>query len=131
MANASLDGAITVRDLITKLLSYRMDALVQFGVDREYGERWDTNPVMNTIFGHAHEDRRALSVREIEVLQLSSDGLSDKEIADRLFLSIRTVHFHLDSVRSKIGVDTTSKAYIEAIKNGDVLCPCRFAHNDE
>jgi DNA-binding CsgD family transcriptional regulator len=130
MANVSLDGAITVRELITKLLGYRMDAPVQFGADREYGEGWDTGSVPSTLFGRANEERPALSAREVEVLQLSSDGLSDKEIAERLFISTRTVHFHLDRVRSKIGVDTTSKAYVEAIKRGDVLCPCRFAHKD-
>jgi DNA-binding CsgD family transcriptional regulator len=130
MANVPLDGAITVRELITKLLCYRMDAPVQFGVDREVGERWETAPVLNTIFGRTQEERPALSAREIEVLQLSSDGLSDKEVAQRLFISTRTVHFHLDRVRSKIGVETTSKAYIEAIKSGDVLCPCRFTHKD-
>jgi DNA-binding CsgD family transcriptional regulator len=121
------EGTITVRDLITKLLGHRMDAPVQFGGDKEIGERLDTDPIANSILG-ANPERPALSAREIEVLQLSADGYTDKEVAERLFISIRTVQFHLDSVRSKIGVDTTSKAYVAAIKNGDVLCPCRFAH---
>jgi DNA-binding CsgD family transcriptional regulator len=130
MANEPLDGTITVRELITKLLSYRMDATVQLGVDREYGARRDNGPVLNGILGRTNDERPTLSAREIEVLQLSSDGLSDKQVADRLFISIRTVRCHLDNIREKIGVDTTHKAYIEAIKNGDVLCPCRFTHED-
>jgi DNA-binding CsgD family transcriptional regulator len=128
MAKELVDGGMTVRELITKLLGYRMDATVQFGGDSLEGERRDLDSVANSILGRVHEERPALSAREIEVLQLSADGLSDKEVAERLFISVRTVQFHLDSVRSKIGVDTTSKAYVAAIKNGDVLCPCRFAH---
>lgn len=46
-----------------------------------------------------------LSDRELEVLQLVSMGLSNKEIADQLFVSINTVKTHLQKVYEKLDVN--------------------------
>ena len=43
-----------------------------------------------------------LSARELEILRLVADGLSDREIADRLILSPHTVHRHVANVRKKL-----------------------------
>jgi DNA-binding NarL/FixJ family response regulator len=45
-----------------------------------------------------------LTGREIEVLQLVAEGLSNKEIAQRLFISQSTVKFHINSIYTKMGV---------------------------
>jgi DNA-binding CsgD family transcriptional regulator len=45
----------------------------------------------------------ALSNRERELIDLVADGLTDKQIAEKLFISIRTVHTHLDRIRQKTG----------------------------
>ncbi|GAA3160753.1 hypothetical protein GCM10010531_10410 [Blastococcus jejuensis] len=50
-----------------------------------------------------------LTPRECEVLRLVVDGLSNQQIADRLFLSKRTVEHHVGHVMAKIGVDTRSE----------------------
>jgi DNA-binding CsgD family transcriptional regulator len=47
-----------------------------------------------------------LSGREREIAMLAADGLSSKEIADRLYLSVRTVNNHLQNVYSKLGVSS-------------------------
>jgi DNA-binding CsgD family transcriptional regulator len=51
-----------------------------------------------------------LTDREIEVLLLVADGLSNAEIADRLVLSPRTVHAHLRSIFDKLGVNSRTAA---------------------
>ena len=45
-----------------------------------------------------------LSAREIEILRLVADGLTNIEVAERLFLSSRTVDWHLSSVYRKLGL---------------------------
>jgi len=59
-----------------------------------------------------------LSPREIEVLRLLSEGLSNKEIAQQLSLSPRTVNFHLDHIYSKLGVSSRTEAVIHALRHG-------------
>lgn len=54
--------------------------------------------------GHAKPSfPEKLSKREEEVVQLVATGLSNKEIADKLFISVRTVKAHLTSIFSKTG----------------------------
>jgi DNA-binding NarL/FixJ family response regulator len=48
-------------------------------------------------------DDRVLTSREREILLLVADGDTDGEIAERLFISIRTVRSHLDRIRDKTG----------------------------
>jgi DNA-binding CsgD family transcriptional regulator len=59
-----------------------------------------------------------LTGREQEVLALLSEGLSDREISRRLFISERTVHHHVSAVLSKIGVTSRTAAAREAARLG-------------
>jgi ATP/maltotriose-dependent transcriptional regulator MalT len=51
-----------------------------------------------------------LSVRELEVLRLLAQGLTDAQIAEQLVLSLHTVHAHLRTIYSKLGVTSRSAA---------------------
>jgi DNA-binding NarL/FixJ family response regulator len=51
-----------------------------------------------------------LTSREIDVLHLVADGLTNAEIAERLVLSERTVHAHLRSIFDKLGVSSRTAA---------------------
>jgi len=64
-----------------------------------------------------------LTVREMEVIQLLAEGLSNKEIARLLFISPRTVNFHLDNIYSKLGVSSRTEAAIYALRHGWVRRP--------
>ena len=59
-----------------------------------------------------------LTAREQEVLVLLSEGLADREISRRLFISERTVHHHVSAVLAKIGVSSRTAAAREAARMG-------------
>jgi DNA-binding NarL/FixJ family response regulator len=59
-----------------------------------------------------------LTPRELEVIQLLTEGLSNKEIAQMLSISPRTVNFHLDNIYSKLGVSSRTEAAIYALRRG-------------
>ena len=63
-------------------------------------------------------DMHGLSARELEVLRLAAQDLSDPEIADRLSLSPRTVNTHLSNVYQKLGVKGRLGAVLYAIRHG-------------
>jgi DNA-binding NarL/FixJ family response regulator len=58
-----------------------------------------------------------LSTREVEVLALVAEGLTDAEVAERLVFSIRTVHAHLRSIYRKLDVRTRSAATRYALEH--------------
>ena len=51
-----------------------------------------------------------LTPRELEMLALIADDLSEREIAERLVLSPHTVHRHVANIRSKLGLRTRAAA---------------------
>jgi DNA-binding NarL/FixJ family response regulator len=59
-----------------------------------------------------------LSDREMEVLKLVTKGYSNKEIADQLYLSIRTVQGHLGNIFGKLMVSSRTEAVVCALKQG-------------
>jgi two-component system nitrate/nitrite response regulator NarL len=59
-----------------------------------------------------------LSVRELEVLRLTSDGCSAKEIAERLDISATTVRTYLTHAYDKLGVSDRAAAVAEAMRRG-------------
>ncbi|KSV58833.1 response regulator [Acetivibrio ethanolgignens] len=62
----------------------------------------------------------SLSKREIQVLELIAEGNFNKEIAEKLFISEKTVKNHVSSIFKKIDVSDRTQAAIYAIKNGIV-----------
>ncbi|GLW29637.1 LuxR family transcriptional regulator [Actinoplanes regularis] len=59
-----------------------------------------------------------LTRREVEVLGLVQQGLSNVEIAERLFLSTKTVHHHVSAILRKLGVSRRGQAAAEAARLG-------------
>jgi DNA-binding NarL/FixJ family response regulator len=59
-----------------------------------------------------------LTDREREVLTLLAEGLSNKEIAQRLYLSVRTVEGHLVNIYGKLGLHSRTEAALYAVRLG-------------
>jgi predicted ATPase/DNA-binding NarL/FixJ family response regulator len=74
---------------------------------------------------HKKEDGRhdGLTHREVEVLQLVETGLSNREVAGRLFVSLRTVDAHLRSIYRKLGVTSRTGAVRTAAQQGLIKAP--------
>jgi DNA-binding NarL/FixJ family response regulator len=62
-----------------------------------------------------------LTPRELEVLALLSEGLSNKAIASRLGLSESTAKFHVAAILGKLGVDSRAEAIVQAARLGLVV----------
>ncbi|OJG61774.1 LuxR family transcriptional regulator [Enterococcus italicus DSM 15952] len=72
------------------------------------------NETSNRNF-HLHDE---LTNREKEVLQLISNGKSNQEIADELFITLKTVKTHVSNILSKLEVEDRTQAAIYAFKHG-------------
>lgn len=70
--------------------------------------KFDNNQQINT---------NTLSIRETEILKLWGNSYSNKEIADKLFISVRTVESHKNHIMQKLNLKTTIDLVKFAIKN--------------
>jgi DNA-binding NarL/FixJ family response regulator len=78
--------------------------------------------------GHGNERSNGdydekLTDREMEILRLAALGLRNKEIADRLHLSQRTVEGHLSHVFTKLNVGSRTEAILHAAARGWLVIP--------
>jgi len=67
---------------------------------------------------------QALSRREEQVLEMTAQGLTNSEMADRLGLSVHGVKFHLATVYRKLGVANRTEAavaYTRRLQGGGIL----------
>jgi DNA-binding NarL/FixJ family response regulator len=62
-----------------------------------------------------------LSQRELEVLKLAMEGLSNKEIAQELNLGIRTIQTHWRNIFNKLGVSSRTEAIIYGLRKGWII----------
>ena len=75
-------------------------------------------PARKPPSGELHDP---LTPREVDVLRMLSDGLSNKEVARRLHISEHTVKYHLSSVFGKLGVSSRTEAVMVGIQRGIIL----------
>lgn len=77
----------------------------------------DSPPVTQLGFAKSTE----LTEREIDILRLLVEGLTDKEIAERLYISLSTVRYHVNHLISKTGQSTRTELAVNAIRSGIVI----------
>lgn len=82
-------------------------------------ENFNEQPIINNQAEQFIKDFD-ISDRELEILQLISDGLTNVEIAEKLFLSKRTVEGHRQNLIDKAGVKNSASLIKLAVKNGIV-----------
>jgi DNA-binding NarL/FixJ family response regulator len=63
-----------------------------------------------------HRASAILSERESEILKLVAMGMSNKEIAEKLFLSERTIKAHLTNIFNKLNVASRSEAIVKGLQ---------------
>lgn len=78
----------------------------------------ETMARMSAVWQRSETASYELSQRETEVLRLVATGLSNKEIADALCISINTVITHRKNITAKLGIRTTSGLSLYALLNG-------------
>lgn len=59
-----------------------------------------------------------LSERELEIIRLVATGLSNKEIASQLYISVNTVKVHLRNIFGKLGIQSRTEATLYAVRQG-------------
>ena len=75
-------------------------------------------PAEDFVFNEKEAERLGLSKREIEVLQWMAEGLSNQEIADKMFVSLNTIKTHTSNIFSKLDVKRRTAAIETARKLG-------------
>ena len=105
-----------------KELNTAIDTIMQGG---EYFGESIANIILKSYIKKAQSENEdnekgleSLSFREQEVLRLFSEGMSNKEIADALFISTRTVESHKNHIMQKLELKTTVDLIKFAIRNG-------------
>jgi HD-GYP domain-containing protein (c-di-GMP phosphodiesterase class II) len=99
------------------------DAAAELRADVKAG-RYDADVVEAVLgaAGHRVARRRegpaGLTLREVEVLRLLARGLSNKQIAEQLVISPKTVANHVEHIYTKIGASTRARASLFAMQHG-------------
>jgi DNA-binding NarL/FixJ family response regulator len=98
-----------------------MNKFKELGAEKDFEK---AKSILKNLYKENAEDsernKYEFTGRELEVLRLISEGKNNEEIAEKLFLSVRTVEKHLTNIYSKIGVSGKSaRAFVSsyAIKN--------------
>jgi len=86
-----------------------------------YGKLVSDNFLKNYIkkfkTGQNLKENEDLTQREIEILKLAASGSSNKEIADKLFISTKTVDAHKNHIMQKLKLKNTAEMVLYAVKN--------------
>jgi two-component system, NarL family, nitrate/nitrite response regulator NarL len=99
------------------------------------GEVWLDRSMLVALLGSTHRANtdpervkiNMLTEREREIIRLLAEGLRNKQIGERLFISEITVRHHLTSIFNKLAVSDRVELLIYAYRNGIVAAPTRPA----
>jgi DNA-binding NarL/FixJ family response regulator len=79
------------------------------------GKQFYCPSVIDILSQSKDNEEVSLSEREIEIIRLIADGLTNKQIADQIFLSTHTVNTHRKNIMNKLGIKNTAGIVIYAV----------------
>lgn len=101
-----------------------LDAIYALNNGQEFLGSSISKVILKSYIRHATEEDKSpesiqtpLSGREIEILRLYAEGLNNKEISEKLSISIRTVESHKNHIVRKLGLKSTVDMVKFAIRN--------------
>ena len=118
------DGDLVEQTLAAGAISYllkdsRPDALAQAIRDARRGRGTIDSSAMHSVMTRQQDELgKELTQRERQVLVLLAAGMSNKEIAEELTLSVGTVRLHVSNVLTKLQAPNRTSAAILAVKHG-------------
>jgi two-component system, NarL family, response regulator LiaR len=105
---------VSSRELIEAIETvHRGESVLYPSIARKVLERFK-----RTSGASGEEVSKILTNQEITVLKMAAKGLNNKNIADELCISVRTVESHVASIFSKLGVGSRTEAVIQAMREG-------------
>jgi DNA-binding NarL/FixJ family response regulator len=90
------------------------ESVLHPAITRKVVDRF-THPDEQAEANHALEQ---LTEREFEVLKLAAKSLTNREIADALCITVRTVQVHMSNIFGKMGVGSRTEAVLSALRRG-------------
>jgi DNA-binding NarL/FixJ family response regulator len=113
-ASGCLDHQITLKGFIALIRqAFRGSTVLSSELQRSFL----LETLKESVLPAEHE-LDSLSAREQEVLELICKGKSNKEVAQTLYLSVRTIENHLRRIYKKLGVKSRTEAAIISLKEG-------------
>jgi NarL family two-component system response regulator LiaR len=118
------DGDLVEQTLAAGAISYllkdsRPETLAQAIRDARRGRGTIDSSAMHSVMSRQQDELgKDLTVREREVLTLLASGMSNKEIAESLTLSVGTVRLHVSNILTKLQAPNRTSAAIIAVKHG-------------
>ena len=95
----------------------RSGALIQALTALREGSRYE-DPRLQADFEATHTSNKTLSGRQLEILTLVADGLSNRDIAQQLQISSNTVRDHLSEIMLRLEVNNRASAVSSALRRG-------------
>ena len=112
--NAGANGYLPKDTSMDELL----EAINTIYTGENYFNRAISDTILKAMINKSKSDKKAtLTSRELEIVNLVVEGLSNKEIADKLFISVRTVDTHKNNVLHKLKLKSSIELVKYAIKN--------------
>jgi DNA-binding NarL/FixJ family response regulator len=117
--SAGAEGYLIKEDADTELFT----AIEKIRQDGRYLSPLLLDEITDNLFemnkkGQLLQEEEQLTTREREVLKLIAEGLSNKDIADRLFVSVRTIEHHRAHIMRKLNIKSTASLVKYAIRKG-------------